>query len=58
MEHMPYEMHDNRVQEGPDEAASADDVPAPEPGQIYDDAMSRLESITQEWAEVVQSVRR
>jgi hypothetical protein len=57
-EHMPYEMRDNRVQEGPNDAASADEVPAPDPGKIYDDAISRLESITQEWAEVVRSVNR
>jgi hypothetical protein len=53
---MPYEMRDNSVQE-PDQAASAAEVPDIEPGKIYDDAMSRLESITQEWAEVVRSVR-
>jgi hypothetical protein len=54
---MPYKMRDNTVQQ-PDQAAPAAEVPDIEPGAIYDDAMSRLESITQEWAEVVRSVRR
>ena len=54
---MQYEMRDNSVQE-PDQDAPADDRPEVEPAQMYDDAMSRLESITQEWAEVVRSVRR
>jgi hypothetical protein len=54
---MQYEMRDNSVQE-PDQAAPADEQPEVEPAKMYDDAMSRLESITQEWAEVVRSVRR
>ena len=54
---MPYEMRDNSVQE-PEQPAAAAEAPDIEPGKIYDDAMSRLESITQEWAEVVRSVRR
>jgi hypothetical protein len=55
---MPYEMRDNHVHPGPDEAVSADELPDAEPGQIFDDAMSRLQTITQEWTEVVRSVRR
>jgi hypothetical protein len=50
-------MRDNHVQE-PDETTSADQAPAVEPEKIFDDAMSRLESITQEWAEVVRGVNR
>jgi hypothetical protein len=53
---MPYEMRENTVQE-PEQGTSAAEAPDIEPGKIYDDAMSRLESITQEWAEVVRSVR-
>jgi hypothetical protein len=55
---MPYEMRDNSVQEPPEQAASPEERPEVEPGQIYDEAMSHLESITQEWAEVVRSVNR
>ncbi|NYJ03904.1 hypothetical protein [Petropleomorpha daqingensis] len=54
---MPYEMRDNSVQE-PEQAISDNEVPEVEPAKLYDDAMSRLESITKEWTEVVQSVRR
>ncbi|MGY1620508.1 hypothetical protein ACI797_27525 [Geodermatophilus sp. SYSU D00691] len=52
-----YEMRDNHVQE-PDEAGAADKAPEVEPGKIFEDAMSRIESITQEWAEVVRSAQR
>lgn len=55
---MPYEMRDNTVQQAPDQTASAAEAPAIEPGQIFDEAMSYLESITQEWTEVVRSVKR
>ena len=44
---MQYEMRDNSVQD-PDQAAPADEQPEVEPAKMYDDAMSRLESITQE----------
>ena len=54
---MQYEMRDNSVQQ-PDQAAPPAEEPDVEPGKIYEDAMHRLESITQEWAEVVRSVRR
>ena len=54
---MAYEMKDNHVHD-PAAAPDADEVPAVEPGKIFEDAMHRLESITHEWTEVVQSVKR
>jgi hypothetical protein len=50
-------MKDNVVQD-PATAPDADEEPAVEPGKIFEDAMHRLESITHEWTEVVQSVKR
>ena len=55
---MAYEMRDNKVQEDPDAEARVDESPAVEPEKIFNEAMSHLESITQEWTEVVQSVKR
>lgn len=55
---MAYELRDNHVQPGPDEATRADEAPNAEPEQIFEDAMSRLEAITKEWTEVVRSVQR
>lgn len=53
---MAYEMRDNSVQQpGPDEAARLDEA---DPEKIFEGAMSRIESITQEWAEVVRSAQR
>ena len=51
-------MRDNHVQADPEAEARVDEMPAVEPGQMFEDAMSRLESITQEWTKVVQSVKR
>jgi hypothetical protein len=50
-------MKDNVVQD-PATTPDAGEEPAVEPGKIFEDAMHRLESITHEWAEVVQSVKR
>jgi len=55
---MPYEMRDNSVEQVPEQAAAAEKEPEVEPEKIFEDAMHRLESITHEWAEVVQSVKR
>ena len=54
---MAYEMKDNVVQD-PATTSDAGEAPDVEPGKIFEDAMHRLESITHEWAEVVQSVKR
>ena len=55
---MAYEMKDNVVHDDSDENAAPGSAPEKEaePEQMFEEAMSRLESITKEWAEAARSV--